>query len=480
MTPEGERWWRAEKWRAFSAVGISYVTIVMAMTMSFIVLPAIADTFDVSLRAVGWVVIVEALVIAALLLPLGGLADNIGRRRVLVAGLVVFGIGSVLAGLAPSFALLIGARVVMSLGNAMVQSVGTGMIVAAFPPDERGRSIGAQAMAVALGAAAGPLLGGLALEIVSWEVLFVLVALPTAGAIVSVYAYVVDDTPARGAERPELDVGGSVLSALTMVLAVVTIGNPFAVAWSSPLTTGSAVATVILAGAFIRWELDQKSPMFELRLFTVSAFRNAALMRVLGFVGATVTTFLLPIYLVTIRGLSEATAGGMVFLIAVGMGVSGQIAGQLYDRVDARAPTIFGLTVQALTALAFTQVSESTSVVLLGLIVLGHGLGSGFWIVPNNGAMLGAVPATSLGVGGAFTNVTRTLGSVLGQAAAAAIVVGVMASRGLDVPLADIAETTGANTAFLDGWSAAYMAVIGLALLTMVLATRLPGRAARR
>lgn len=474
-----EPWWRAEKWRAFAAVGISYVTIVLSMTMSFILLPAIAETFGVSLRAVGWVVITEALVVAALLLPLGGLADVIGRRRVLSAGLVVFGVGSVLAGLVPSFALLIVARVVMSLGNAMVQSVGTGMIVAAFPPEERGRSIGAQGTAVALGGAAGPLIGGLALEVVRWQTLFVLVAVPTALSVVAVRRFVVDDAATPDDGRPSPDVVGSGLSAVAMVLVVVTISNPFGASWASPVMMASATASSMATIAFVVWELGHPHPMLELRLFTLVDFRTAALMRVLGFVGLTVTTFLLPIYLVTIRGLSEASAGFVVFLTALGMGVSAQLAGRLYDIVDARGPTVFGLAVLAITALAFASVSKTTPGALLAGLALAHGFGSGFWIVPNNSALLGAVPPERLGVGGAFTNVTRTVGNVLGQAATAAVVVGVMSARGLDIPLAEIDQTDGADDAFLAGWRASYLAVVLLALVTMGLATGLPGRSSR-
>ena len=159
----------AYKWWAFLAIGLSFVTIVMATSMVFVMLSDIAEDFEVTLGAVGWVVIVESLVISALLLPMGGLADRVGRRRVYVWGLVVFGIGSVLTGIAPTFGALIAARVVMAVGNALVQSVVTGLLVGAFPPEERGRAIGGQTTAVSVGAGLGPLLGGLALEVISWE-----------------------------------------------------------------------------------------------------------------------------------------------------------------------------------------------------------------------------------------------------------------------------------------------------------------------
>ena len=130
--------WRQPKWQAFTAIAITFVTIVFATAFAFLALPRIAEDFEVTLSTVGWVVIIESLVIAALLLPLGGLADLLGDKRVLSIGVAVFGLGALFTGLSPTFAILIAARVVMAIGNALVQSVATGILVAVFPNEERG------------------------------------------------------------------------------------------------------------------------------------------------------------------------------------------------------------------------------------------------------------------------------------------------------------------------------------------------------
>ena len=108
----------AQKWRAFIAIAISFVTMVFSMTMVFVALSAIADDFGVTLRAVSWVVIVQSLVISALMMPMGRIADMVGRRRVHLVGLVLFAAGSLAVVLAPTFELMIAARVVMAVGNA--------------------------------------------------------------------------------------------------------------------------------------------------------------------------------------------------------------------------------------------------------------------------------------------------------------------------------------------------------------------------
>ncbi|MGY8880038.1 MAG: MFS transporter, partial [Dehalococcoidia bacterium] len=151
----------ANKWVAFTAIGIAFFTMVASMGMVFIALSQIADTFGVTLRSASWIVIVQGLTISAFMLPMGRMADIIGRKKVHLIGLVFFASGSVFTALAPSFGLLILARVVAAIGNSMGQSVGTAMVLSVFPARERGKAIGAQTTSVAIGGAIGPVIAGL-------------------------------------------------------------------------------------------------------------------------------------------------------------------------------------------------------------------------------------------------------------------------------------------------------------------------------
>ncbi|SVE55534.1 uncharacterized protein METZ01_LOCUS508388, partial [marine metagenome] len=146
----------AYKWKAFIAIGIAFFTMVASMGMVFLALAQIADTFGVTLRSASWVVIVQGLTISAFMMPLGRMADIIGRKRTHLIGLVLFGSGSVFTGLAPTFGLLIAARIFTAIGNSMGQSVGTAMVLSVFPARERGKAIGAQTTSVAVGGAMGP------------------------------------------------------------------------------------------------------------------------------------------------------------------------------------------------------------------------------------------------------------------------------------------------------------------------------------
>lgn len=458
------------KWKAFIAIGIAFVTQVTSMSMVFVALSSIADDFGVTLRAVAWVVVAQALTISALMMPMGRLADIIGWKRVHLVGLALFGVGALLTALAPTFTILIAARIVMAAGAAMGQSVGTAMVVSVFPPSERGTAIGSQTTAVSIGGASGPIVGGLMLQVFPWEALFWVLIPPVAIALIAGY-FILDDRRLkqnRSGARPPFDVVGATLSAVGIALLVITINNPLRVAWLSPLILGSLVAVAVLMAAFAWWELRYRAPMLDLRMFSDAVLSMAVVARFLGFLGTTVTLLLMPIYLISVRQLEEAAAGGILFLTSLGMGIAAQGSGRLSDRFGPRRFSLMGFGVMVATAFLLSSIGQRTPFPLIMMVLFINGLSMGLWNVPNNTMIMSTVPAARLGVVGALSNLTRNVGNVVGQAVASGVVVAVMASQGFDVPLSKIADTPGAGDAFMDGWRLAYLlatAYVGMALL---------------
>jgi len=460
------------KWFAFTAIAISFVTMVMSISMVFVALSAIAEDFDITLRAVTWVVIAQALTISALMMPMGRLADIIGWKRVHLIGLVLFAAGSVIVAFAPAFSIVIAGRVVMAVGNAMGQSVGTAMIVAIFPASERGNAIGSQTTAVAIGGASGPIIGGLLLQILPWEALFLILVVPIAIAFVA-GSIILDDArlqPDRAGSRPPFDWWGAVLSGMAIVLVVITINNPLAVSWGSPLMLGSIGSALLLFTAFVRWELRTPSPMLDLTLFKNAVFSLAVVTRFMGFMGTTATRFLMPIYLISVRGLEEGAAGAVLFLISFGMGIAAQGSGRLSDRFGPRPFSVIGFSVLAVTSLPMAFLTQVTPMSIVMVLLFLNGFGMGLWNVPNNSVIMGSVPPTRLGVVSALANLTRNVGNVIGQAVASGVIVAVMVANGFDIPLNEVSEVAGAGEAFIDGWRIAYYLVTGYAVIGLLLA----------
>lgn len=464
------------KWRSFAAIGIAFVTNVAAMSMVYVALPSIADDFGITLRAVSWVVIAQSLTISSLMLPMGRVADMIGRRRLHMIGLSLFGVGALAVALAPTFGLLIAARVLMSVGNAMGQSVGTAMVVAAFPEAERGRAIGAQTTAVAIGGASGPILGGLILQVLPWEAMFLFLLVPITIALIAAWLVLdpelVESAGTGQAGRPRFDWLGAALSAAMVTALVLTLNNPLADPWiSAPILAGVA-AFVILFVLWVMWERRATEPMLDLSLFANKVFSLAVGARFAGFMGSTVVFFLTPVLLISLRSMSAAEAAGVLFLNSAGMGVAAQFSGRLSDRVGPRGLSTVGFLLLSVTALAFSTVDRETSLIVVMPLMFTIGLSLGTWNVPNNSSIMGAVPARQHGVVGALTNLTRNMGNVVGQALVSAVVVGVMASRGFDIPLSEIAGSVPAGDAFLAGWrwSYRYVSLLGLVGVALTLA----------
>ena len=440
--------------------------------MTFVALGAIADDFDISLSTVSWVVIVQSLVISALMMPMGRLGDIIGRKRIHLLGLIFFASGAALTALAPTFGILIISRVITSIGNAMGQSVGTAIVISAFPSTERGKAIGSQTTAVAIGGASGPIFGGFVLQFLPWEALFIILLIPVAIAFFAALFFLKSDSQSKTPDlvRSPFDGVGAFISAAAIVLLVVAINNPFGFQWISTEMMIALGLFLLLAVIFVIWELRIDVPMFQLRMFSNSNFSLAVLTRLLGFGGATAVRFIVPVFLISLLQLNEAVAGAILVLTSLGMAVGAQISGRMSDKFGPRPFAISGFVLAFITTLAMVFVGRDTSLVVLGFILLFNGLSMGLWNVTNNTVIIGSVSDSELGVIGAFTNLTRNLGNVTGQALSASVVAGVMLSSGFDVPLNEIGNDLAAGDSFLTGTRVAYLLVSGITFISLVLA----------
>ena len=460
------------KWKTFAAVGLSTVTMVMSFSIVFLALSSIAADFGVTLRAVSWVVIAQSLTISSVMLPLGRVADITGRKGFILAGLVMFVGGAVFASFSTSLGMLVSAMVVIAIGSAMGQSVGTAIIASVFPANERGKGLGSQTTAVAIGAASGPVIGGLLLQVWGWEGLFLFMAIPASVAFLW-GLYILDDRKIGSfgvGERQRFDWLGAIVSAGGMVALVLTINNPFGFGWGSPLIIGGGALAVVLFSGFVWWELKTDQPMVNLRMFKNTIFRYAIATRYLAFMGTAATLFMMPIYLQSLRGVSVGMTGGIMFFSALGMGIAAQTSGRLSDRFGFRRFTLMGFSVLIATSLTFSFVNGSTPLWIIVPVLFLNGIGMGLWSAPNMSATMGSVPRSSYGVVGAFVNLTRNVGNTTGQAVIATIITSIMVARGFDIGLGEVATTEGADTAFLAGWRIAYLTVVGFAIAALAAA----------
>lgn len=462
------------KWKAFWTVAIALFVMVMDFSVTFLALSTIADEFNVTLRAVTWVAISSSLTVSAIMLPLGRVSDMTGRKKFHITGMVFFVVGAIAAAAAPSLGFLIAARVVMAIGGAMGQSVVMAIITAVFPANERGKGLGMLTTAVAIGATAGPIVAGPMLQWFGWRSLFIFLAVPTTFAIFFAIKILDDERigSTRGGSGHRYDWFGAIFSALALSILIITISNPFGFDWISPQIIGGALLSLALFTAFVWWELRYVAPMINLRFFQNSTFAMSSLTRLLGFVGASATPFLMPVFVQSFLGLSQTSAGAIMFVNALGMGIAGVMSGRLSDRYGFRIFTFIGLSVLMFTGLSFAFFTKETPVWVIMPVLFANGLGMGLWMAPNMSATLSVVERANYGAVSAFLNLVRNVGSVIGQAIVVAIVTGVMVSRGVEVELSELADAAdpAVGEAFIDGWFIAFVVIVGASLAALIAA----------
>jgi EmrB/QacA subfamily drug resistance transporter len=469
-------------WKVFWTVAIALFAMVLDFSIVFLALSSIADEFEVTLRAVSWVVIISALTMSALMLPLGRLSDIIGRKRFHIIGMMFFVVGALLAFSATSLEMLIGARVVMSIGSAMGQAVVFAIIVGVFPNEQRGKALGMITTIVAIGAAAGPIFAGPIIQEFEWRAIFLVTAVPTTAGIIAA-AIVLDERrigTGSSNEGARYDWLGAVLSAAALTFTILTISNPFSFEWISLQIIGGAILSIALFAALVWWELRIPAPMLNLRFFKNSTFTWSTSARFLGFWGGSATFFLMPIFIQSFMGYDQRTAGMIIFVGALGMGLSSQLSGRLSDKYGFRIFTFAGFAAMIVTNIGFSFFVADTSLWIVVPMLFMNGLGMGLWMAPNMSATLSTVGRADLGSTSAFLNLVRNVGNVMGQALVAAIIAGVMISRGVEVQLNELKDSTDpeVSKAFLSGWSTSFRILAGFTVIALFSAIKTKDRTA--
>ncbi|MGW6912405.1 MFS transporter [Kitasatospora sp. NPDC054939] len=408
------------RWTVLAVCCLSMFLVGLDTTIVNIGLPAIGEGLGVGTRGLEWTVDAYTLVLAALLISAGALADRFGRRRVFRLGLVVFGAASVLCALAPTVGALIAARALQGVGACMLSPVALAIVVNAMPdPKERARAIGVWASVFGLSMAAGPLTGGALIGAFGWRWVFwinvpvVLVAL----ALAAVY---VPESRAPRARR--LDLPGQALLTVVVGASVGALIEGPHLGWTSPAALALYTVAVLATAAFVRVEARRDEPLMDLGLFRRPAFGGAALGAVAVFVALNVTLLLNTLYLQQSRGWTPLATGLATLPMALGATVFAPLSGILVGRTGPRLPlTLAGLLTTA-GGLCLVGLHQDSSIALLLVAYLLIGIGFGFANAPITNTAVGGLPQSRAGVAGAITSTARQLGAAIGIAVAGGLV----------------------------------------------------------
>jgi EmrB/QacA subfamily drug resistance transporter len=410
---------RANKWAVLAIVAIGVFMATLDSSIVNISLPAIAHYFGTALTgAVEWVIIAYLVVIAGVLLTIGRLADMIGRKPIWVAGLIIFTAGSAICGASVSLGMLIAARALQGLGGALIMAISPAMLTSAFPPQERGRALGMNAVIVALGVSVGPTLGGIITENFTWRwIFYVNVPIGIIGIIATLR--VLTERFHRNPGR--FDPLGAILLAIGLV--ALTLGLSFGQewGWTSPLLVGTLTIGVIALVLLVIVEQHVSDPIIQFSLLRSRVFLSANVSLILSFLALFAVSFMLPFYLEELRGFSTEQAGLLLTPLPLTIAVLAPFSGALADRIGTRWLAAGGLAIACIGLVFISQLNAQSSVwdIIWRLVLTG--IGQAMFQSPNNSALMGAAPRGQQGVASGFLATGRVVGQSLSVALAGAI-----------------------------------------------------------
>jgi EmrB/QacA subfamily drug resistance transporter len=454
----------AKTWFIVATVCIGSFMGQLDASITQLVLPALERQFKVSISEVSWVAVMFLLVVSVMLPIFGRLADMHGRKRLYIAGFVVFIAASTLCGFATSLPWLVAARALQAVGAAMLSANSVAIIVSTAGDRLRGRALGIQTALQAIGLCAGPTVGGWIVDTLDWRWVF-WVNVPF-GIAAIVLAWLI--VPQTRATKP-----GSRFDGLGAVLLVPALGAPMLAinqvgAWGifSVGVLGSAAAGAILLAALIVWERRSPDPLIPLSLFRKWAFACGNLTSLLANIILFGLFLLMPFTFERVFNESALCGGLRLTIIPLALGLMAPISGALSDRFGNRALCTCGMLIVVggliLLTLQLGATAPSLSIITLSLAVVG--IGEGMFVSPNNNAIMGSASVAEAGEAGSLMNVTRDLGTSIGIAMAASLL-----SWKLRLLTGGSGSTFDASNADLA--SAVRLVVIVLALLGLLAAT---------
>jgi EmrB/QacA subfamily drug resistance transporter len=398
---------------------MSLLIVGLDTTIVNVALPAIRSELRSSISGLQWVIDAYTLVLASLLMLAGSTADRIGRKRVFQAGLVVFSLGSLLCGLAPSLELLIAARVLQAIGGSMLNPVAMSIIRNVFhDPRERAMAIGMWGAVFGLSMALGPVVGGALVDSVGWRAVF-FVNMPIGALAVGLTAAFV---PESRAERPRrIDpVGQLLVIAALASLTYAIIEAPHAGWTSAPILVLFAFSLSSFA-ALVRYELRRRDPLIEMRFFASAPFSGASTIAVCAFAAMGGFLFLNTLYLQGVRHLSPFHAGLYMLPMAGMVLVFAPVSGRLVSRRGARPSLLIAGCALTVASMMLTGLAPNTPSGYLLAAYFVFGLGCGLINVPITNTAVSGMPASQAGVASAVASTSRQVGMTLGVAVIGAI-----------------------------------------------------------
>jgi DHA2 family multidrug resistance protein-like MFS transporter len=405
------------RWMILGVLVLSLLVVVLDTSILNVALKRLSEPKPTGLGAtqsqLEWATNAYTLAFAGLLFTWGVLGDRVGRKRVLLAGLVAFGISSLLSAYSQTPDQLIIARALMGISGAAVLPSTLSIISNVFRPSERAKAIGIWAGAVGLALAIGPITGGILLAHFWWGSVFLVNVPIVIVALALMFVLVPDSRDPKPGRVDPIGVALSIVGITVFVFGIVRGGD---VGWGAPEVWLTLLGGIALLGGFLAWERRAPSPILDLTLFRNRSFSAAVAVIALVFFAFMGLVFFLSFYLQAARGFSPLQSGLLLLPLAGGQLFFSSRSAGLVARFGAKRMTASGLLLMTLAFVYYMRAGAHSPVWLLELVLFLEGAGIANVMPPSTSAIMASVPREKAGQGSAIGNTMRQLGGALGVA----------------------------------------------------------------
>ncbi|MBB4662991.1 MFS transporter [Conexibacter arvalis] len=420
------------RWTVLGVICAAILVVVIDVTVLHVAAPAMTEELKPSAVALLWIIDVYPLVVAPLLVASGALGDRFGRKRILLAGLVVFGISSALAAVAWTPGILIAARAVMGVGGAMILPASMAIVRDVFEDrDERRTAVGIWSATMAGGAALGPLVGGFLVEHFSWHAVF-LINIPVVLLVLPFGLRLLPES--RAAEPPPWDTLAVVLAGVGILGVAFGLKEGARHGFVDPLVLGVLAAAAASLTWFVRRQLARREPLLDVRLFGDRAFAVAVGCVMLAMFGLVGLELLFAQYLQLVLGLEPLAASVRLLPLMLASLAGGLLAAPLLRRAGTRATITGGLLLTTVAVVPMLSLGVADQYLLLALPFVALGFGLEVALVAANDVIISAVPAERAGNAASIEETAYELGGGLGVAVLGSIATAVYSGALTTVP----------------------------------------------
>lgn len=428
-----------------------------------VALPDMSAKLHVTMASVEWVVTSFLITVAATILIFGRLGDIKGKTKIFRFGVVLFTFGSLLCGFTNSLLILVIARVIQAIGAAATMATNQGIITEVFPVNERGRALGVLGTFVALGAMAGPPLGGVIVSALDWKYIF-LINVPI-GIIVFVLTLKIFPKSNKVIDE-KLDGKGALLFTLAIVLLFGAIVEGQTIGYNNSYIIAALVISVLSFVLFIIVEKRTKEPLLYLKIFSNSLFSISIICAFTSFTAISASNIILPFYFQDTLKFSAAITGFLMMVSPIVLSVVAPFSGYMSDKIGSEVLTLIGLSLTSVGLFLISSLNEKSSVVILLVYIVIMTIGNGMFQSPNNSLVMSTVSKDKLGIAGSVNALVRNLGFVVGTSFATLILYNRMSYK---IGHRVIDYVKGRDDVFIYGMRAVYICAGILCLIGVII-----------